>query len=69
MMNVQLTASAEALRHTAERMARAGLVIDRTCLSQEQRRAAFALQCLVNRVPEGPSRQRALIGFAYPGAR
>ena len=68
-MNEQLTASAETLRHTAERMARAGLIIDRTCLSQEQRRAAFALQCLVISVPESSSSRRPLIGFAYPNAR
>lgn len=68
-MNAQLTASAEVLRDTAERMARAGLIIDRTCLSQEQRRAVFALQCLVSSVSDASSPQRPLIGFAYPNAR
>jgi hypothetical protein len=69
MMNAQLTAGAENLRHTAERMARAGLIIDRECLSPEQRRAAFVLQCLVINLPEASSPRRPLIGFAYPNAR
>jgi hypothetical protein len=69
IMNAQLTASAETLRQTAERMARAGLIIDRECLSPEQRRAVFALQCLVVSTSEVPSPRRPLIGFAYPNAR
>ena len=67
-MNTQLTASAEALRQTAERLARVGLVIDRECLSPEQRRAAFALQCVVASVPAHLTKARP-IGFAYPNAR
>jgi hypothetical protein len=69
MMNTQLTASAEALRQTAERLARVGLIIDRECLSPEQRRAAFAWQCVVASLPESPSAKREPIGFAYPNAR
>jgi hypothetical protein len=68
-MDAQLVARAEALRQTAARMARVGLVVERGCLSPQQRRAAFALQCVAARVTEQPEAKREQIGFAYPNAR
>jgi hypothetical protein len=68
-MNSQLVAQAEVLRQTAERLARVGLVIDRACLSPEQRRAIFALQRIVTDAAPQPDPKRAPIGFAYPNAR
>jgi hypothetical protein len=68
-MNAHLTANAEALRQTTARLARMGLIIDRTCLSQEQRRAAFALQCVIASGCDSDSAKRVPIGFAYPNAR
>jgi hypothetical protein len=68
-MDAQLVARAEVLRQTAERMARVGLVIERGCLSAEQRRAAFALQCALAMPQRHENPARGRIGFAYPNAR
>jgi hypothetical protein len=68
-MDAQLVARAEVLRQTAERMARAGLVIERDCLSREQRRAAFVLQRALATPQHEECPARGHIGFAYPNAR
>ena len=68
-MDAKLVYEAESLRRTAERLARAGLVVDRGALSPAHRRAAFALQCVIAGCPERPEPRRAPIGFAYPNAR
>jgi hypothetical protein len=67
-MNAKLADEIETLRRTAQRLERAGLVVDRATLSREHRRALFALQCLVCDQPE-PEAGRARIGFAYPHER
>jgi hypothetical protein len=71
MMDAKQVAAAESLYRTATRLQRIGLIVDRTALSPEQRRAAFALQCLTANCPEDEESepQRAPIGFAYPNAR
>jgi hypothetical protein len=48
---------------------RAGLIVDRTALSQAHRRAFFALQCAVGDSCDVPEPKRALIGYEYPNAR
>jgi hypothetical protein len=68
-MDTQLVAHAEHLRQTAERLARVGLVFDRDCLSQEQRRVIFAMQRVVTDAAPEPDPKRSPIGFAYPNAR
>jgi hypothetical protein len=70
-MDAKQVAAAESLYHTATRLQRIGLIVDRTALSPAQRRAAFALQCLTANCPEAeePEPRRAPIGFAYPNAR
>lgn len=69
-MDAQLAAQAEALRKTAERLARAGLVIERGCLSPEHRRAANVLQCTLATAPQQQEDSpHGLIGFYYPNAR
>jgi len=70
-MDAKQVAAAESLYRTATRLQRIGLIVDRTALSPEQRRAAFALQCLTASCPEAEASepQRAPIGFAYPNAR
>jgi hypothetical protein len=68
-MDAKLVVEAEALRRTAERLARAGLIVDRAALSPQHRRAAFALQCALAACPQRPQPQRDPIGFAYPNAR
>ena len=70
-MDAKQVAAAESLYRTATRLQRIGLIVDRTALSPEQRRAAFALQCLTANCPadEESEPQRAPIGFAYPNAR
>ena len=50
-LNANLAAEAESLYRTATRLQRVGLIIDRTALSPDQRRAAFALQCLTANCP------------------
>lgn len=68
-MNAQLAAQAKVLHQTAERMARVGLVIERRCLSPEQRRAAFLLQCALALPDDKEAPVREKIGFAYPKSR
>jgi hypothetical protein len=68
-MNAKLISDAETLYRTAVRLERLGLVVDRSALSPEHRRAAFALQCLSAACPERPDPKRAQIGFAYPNGR
>jgi hypothetical protein len=68
-MKATLAAEAEELMRTAERLQRAGLIIDRGALSPAHRRAAFALQCFVADAPDEEEPQRAPIGFKYPNAR
>lgn len=68
-MDAKLINEAETLRRTAERLTRAGLVVDFTSLSPAHRRAAFALQCALADCPEQPEPKRAPIGFTYPNAR
>ena len=68
-MDAKLINEAENLRRTAERLSRAGLVVDFTSLSPQHRRAAFALQCVLAGCPQQPEPKRAPIGFAYPNAR
>ena len=68
-MDNKLVAEIEALRRTAERLERAGLIVDRTALSQAHRRAFFALQCAVGESCNEPEPKREMIGFAYPNAR
>jgi hypothetical protein len=68
-MDSTLVAEIESLRRTAERLERAGLIVDRTALSQSHRRALFALQCAVGDSFDEPEPKRALIGFEYPNAR
>ena len=71
-MDAKLVYEAESLRRTAERLVRAGLIVDRNALSPAHRRAAFALQCVVAGCPERLEHaepKNALIGFAYPNAR
>ena len=71
MMDAKQVAAAESLYRTATRLQRVGLIIDRSALSAEQRRAAFTLQCLAASCPEEEESEprRAPIGFAYPNAR
>jgi hypothetical protein len=68
-MNTTLTIDTETLRQTAQRLERAGLVIDRAALSPAHRRALFAWQCRVAATPAPPEPRREPIGFAYPNAR
>jgi hypothetical protein len=68
-MNAKLVAEAQSLYQTATRLQRVGLIVDRTALSPEHRRAAFALQCLAAGQAERPEPKRSPIGFAYPNAR
>ena len=70
-MDAKQLAAAESLHHTATRLQRIGLIVDRNALSPTHRRAAFALQCLTASCPEKEESepQRALIGFAYPKSR
>lgn len=68
-MDAKHISEAEALYRTAVRLERIGLIVDRTALSPEHRRAAFVLQCLSAACPEQPEPRRAPIGFAYPNSR
>jgi hypothetical protein len=68
-MNSKLIAEAENLYQTATRLQRVGLIVDRSVLSPAQRRAAFALQCLVACETEQPEPKPEPIGFKYPNAR
>lgn len=68
-MNTGLIADSIALRQTAQRMQRLGLVVDRAALSPEHRRAWFALQCRNADSADRHDASRPMIGFAYPNAR
>lgn len=68
-MNGKLTDDIETLRRTAERLHRAGLVVDRATLSRDHRRVFFALQCLAADCPPQPEQEQPKMGFAYPNAR
>jgi hypothetical protein len=68
-MDTKLLAETESLRRTAERLQRAGLVVDRQTLSPAHRRAMFALQVQLASEPEVHEPKRPLIGFAYRNAR
>jgi hypothetical protein len=68
-MDAKLISDAETLYRTAIRLERIGLIVDRAALSPEQRRAAFALQCLSAECPQRPESRRRPIGFAYPNAK
>lgn len=69
IMNARLLADSIALRQTALRMQRAGLIVDRAALSPEHRRAFFALQCRDADFADQRDSPRPKIGFAYPNAR
>lgn len=64
-MNTPLTAETENVLNAAERLQRAGLVIDRGTLSPAFRRAWFHLQCQLA-AKENPEARDSLIGFPYP---
>lgn len=68
-MNAKQIAEAQALYETACRLERVGLIVDRTALTPEHRRAAFALQCLALGSSQRSEPKPAAIGFAYPNAR
>jgi hypothetical protein len=68
-MNAKLIAESEALRRTAERLERAGLIVDRATLSRAHRRAYFALQCFAVEGVDRPDQKRPMIGFDYPNAK
>ena len=68
-MDAKHLAEAESLYRTAIRLERIGLVVDRAALSQEHRRAAFALQCLSAACPAPSQPRLPHIGFAYPNGR
>jgi hypothetical protein len=68
-MDAKLIAETENLIRTAERLQRAGLIVDRNAFSRAHRRAFFALQCQLAREPELLEPKRPLIGFAYRNAR
>ncbi len=68
-MNAKLIAESEALRRTAERLERVGLIVDRATLSRAHRRAYFALQCYAVEGAEHSDEKRPMIGFDYPNAK
>ena len=68
-MNARLVAESEALRRTAERLEKVGLIVDRTTLSRAHPPAYFALQCSVIEDDDQTTIQRPKIGFSYPNAR
>jgi hypothetical protein len=68
-MNATLIAESEELRRTAERLQRAGLVVERSIFSPARRRAYFALQCQLVRELEPAAPRQPPIGFAYPTPR
>ena len=68
-MDATLIAETEDLLRTAERLQRAGLIVDRSVFSHARRRAYFALQCQLAQEPDPLDSERTLIGFAYPNAR
>lgn len=68
-MNGTMTAEIEHLRRTAERLQRAGLIVDAQAFSRPTRRAFFALQCQLANASERDEPRRPPIGFAYPNGR
>ena len=68
-MSAELIDETENLRRTAERLQRAGLIVDCQSFSRIHRRAFFALQCQLAREPQILETNRPLIGFEYPNAR
>ena len=68
-MDATRIAQAETLRQTVARLSRVGVIVDRTCLSAEQRRALYAWQRLAPAPTPQPQPARSRIGFAYPNAR
>jgi hypothetical protein len=68
-MNGTMVAEIEHLRRTAERLQRAGLIVNAHDFSRPTRRAYFALQCQLANEPEPEEPPRPPIGFAYPNVR
>jgi hypothetical protein len=68
-MDAKLIAEAVVLQQTEARLQRVGLLIDRTALSAQNRRALAALHCLVAHEAGRPAPAREPIGFAYSNAR
>jgi hypothetical protein len=68
-MDAKQVAEIESLHRTVERLERVGLIVDRAAFSPTQRRAYFALQCLVADCPGRPEPRREPIGFKYPNQR
>ena len=68
-MDATLLAETESLRRAAERLQRAGLIVDLQTLSPSHRRAMFALQVQLASEPEPPEPKRPPIGFPYSNAR
>ena len=71
-MNTELITECETLWRTAERLQRAGLIVDPQAFSRAHRRAHFALQCQLQcqfaAEPEPAASEQPLLGFAYPTA-
>ena len=65
-VSATLIDACETLWRTAERLQRAGLIVDPQGFSRAQRRAYFALQCHLAEKSEPTTPQPPLIGFAYP---
>ena len=68
-MNAKLIAEAVVMLHTEERMQRVGLIVDRSALSAQNRRAMATLQLLAAHEARRTAPVREPIGFAYPNAR
>jgi hypothetical protein len=68
MVDDQILADTEALRRTAARLERVGLVVDRSTLSRQHRVAYYALQCLAVDDLE-LEQQPDCAGFPYPNQR
>jgi hypothetical protein len=62
-------AEIETLRQTAQRLERAGLIVDSGSFSPAHRRAFFAWQCRAAGSEHRPAASPPRIGFAYPNAR
>jgi hypothetical protein len=69
MMDTTRTIDSETLLQTAQRLERAGMVLDRATLSPTLRRALFAWQCRAASESERPEPRRTPIGFAYAKTR
>jgi hypothetical protein len=68
-MDAKQIAEAMELHQTAARLERVGLIVERSALSAQHRRALTALACLVARDAPRSVPVREPIGFAYPTAR